>query len=144
MDYFMSASTIQFVSTNLTNRFEQIGVSARVLNRSDGSRHRRRIPLPNGTKSMDPLELTAWERHELQVAQQLLVGGDQGLGGSENGFRRRRCRWGRVDVGFGVACCNTMSAEHRLRQRIDLLSGSTKMGAGSDIDVCIYAPRGSA
>jgi hypothetical protein len=27
---------------------------------------------------MDPLELTAWERHGLQVAQQLLVGGDQG------------------------------------------------------------------
>ena len=54
----MSASTIQFVSTNLTNRFEQIGVSVGVLKRSDGSRIRRIIPLPrNGAKSVDPLGL---------------------------------------------------------------------------------------
>jgi hypothetical protein len=53
------ASIIQFASTNLTNRLEQISVSVRVLKRSDGtSRHRRRIPLPrNGTKGVDPLEL---------------------------------------------------------------------------------------
>jgi hypothetical protein len=31
----MSASTIQFVSTNVANSFEQIGVSARDLKRSD-------------------------------------------------------------------------------------------------------------
>jgi hypothetical protein len=58
MHQFMRASIIQVVPTNLTNRFEQIGVSARVLKRSDGSWHRRRIPLPwNGAKSVDPLEL---------------------------------------------------------------------------------------
>jgi hypothetical protein len=34
----MSASIIQFVSTNLANRFEQIGVSVRVLKRSVGGR----------------------------------------------------------------------------------------------------------
>jgi hypothetical protein len=58
-----ASSTIQFVSTNLTNRLEQIGVSVRVLKRSDGtSRHRRRIPLPrNGTKSVDSLELRQLE-----------------------------------------------------------------------------------
>jgi hypothetical protein len=54
----MSVSTIQFVSTNLKNRFEQMGVSVCALKRSDGSRDRRRILLPrNGTKSVDPLEL---------------------------------------------------------------------------------------
>jgi hypothetical protein len=53
------SSTIHFVSTNLTNRFEQIGVSVCDRMRSDGtSRHRRRIPLPrNGTKGVDPREL---------------------------------------------------------------------------------------
>jgi hypothetical protein len=50
MHQFMSASIIQFVSANLTNCFEQIGVSVRLLKRSDGSRHRRRMALPrNGT-----------------------------------------------------------------------------------------------
>jgi hypothetical protein len=58
MHHFISASIIQFVSTNLTNRFEQITVSVRVLKRSDGSWHRRRIPLPrNGANTVDPLEL---------------------------------------------------------------------------------------
>jgi hypothetical protein len=37
MHQFMGASIIQFVTTNLTNRFEQISVSAHVLKRSDGS-----------------------------------------------------------------------------------------------------------
>jgi hypothetical protein len=54
----MSASIVQLISSNLANSFEQIGVSVRVLERSDGSRHRRRIPLPrNGAKSVDPFEL---------------------------------------------------------------------------------------
>jgi hypothetical protein len=54
----MSASTIQFVSTNLINCFEQIGVSVGVLKCSDGSRDRYRIPLPrHGTKRVDLLEL---------------------------------------------------------------------------------------
>jgi hypothetical protein len=54
----MSASIVQFISSNLTNRFEQIGVSVRVLERSDGSRNRRRIPFPrNGAKSVNPFEL---------------------------------------------------------------------------------------
>jgi hypothetical protein len=44
-------------ASNLTNRFEHIGVYARVLKRSDGSRHRRRITLPrNGTKSMEHVQ----------------------------------------------------------------------------------------
>jgi hypothetical protein len=58
MDQFMGASTILFVSTNLTNRFEQMGVGLYVLKRSEARRHKRRIPLPrNGTKSVDLLEL---------------------------------------------------------------------------------------
>jgi hypothetical protein len=59
MEEMERTSIIHFVSTNLTNRFEQISVSVRVRKRSDGtSRHRRRIPLPrNGTKGVDPLEL---------------------------------------------------------------------------------------
>jgi hypothetical protein len=59
MDKFMSASIIQFVSTNLTNRLEQICVvSIRVLECSDGSRHRFRTALPRkGSKSVDPREL---------------------------------------------------------------------------------------
>jgi hypothetical protein len=62
MDQFMSASIIQFVSTDLTNRFEQISVSVRVLKRGDGSRHRRRNSLSrNGTRSVDPLELRQLE-----------------------------------------------------------------------------------
>jgi hypothetical protein len=36
MHQFISAGIIQF-STNLTNRLEQIGVSVRILTRSDGS-----------------------------------------------------------------------------------------------------------
>jgi hypothetical protein len=45
MDYFMSDSTIHFVSTNMLDRFEQMGVTACVLKRSNGSRHRCRIPM---------------------------------------------------------------------------------------------------
>ncbi len=41
MDQLISVSTIQFVSTNLTHRLEQIGVSVRVLKRIDGNRHRQ-------------------------------------------------------------------------------------------------------
>jgi hypothetical protein len=41
INHFMSDSIVLFVSKNLTNRFEQIGVSVGVLKRSDGSRHRR-------------------------------------------------------------------------------------------------------
>jgi hypothetical protein len=38
--------------------FREIDFSVRVLKRSDGSRRRRRIPLPrHGTKGVDPLEL---------------------------------------------------------------------------------------
>lgn len=40
MDHFMRVSTIHFVSTNLVNCFDQIGVSVRVLKRSNGSRIR--------------------------------------------------------------------------------------------------------
>jgi hypothetical protein len=46
MDLFMIATIIQFVSTNLTDRVEQIGVSVLVLKRSGDSRHRRRTPSP--------------------------------------------------------------------------------------------------
>jgi hypothetical protein len=56
----MSASTIQFVSTDLTNRFKRIGVGVHVFKRSDGSRHRCRCRIllhRNSTKSVDPLEL---------------------------------------------------------------------------------------
>jgi hypothetical protein len=64
IDNFVGVSTILFVSTNLTNRLEQMGVSAYVLKRSEASTHRRRIPLTrNGTKSVDLLELKQLRLH---------------------------------------------------------------------------------
>jgi hypothetical protein len=53
MDQFMSASTIQFVSTNLTNLCQ-----LHVLKRSDSRRHKRKILFHrNGAKSVDLLDL---------------------------------------------------------------------------------------
>ncbi len=67
VDYFINASTIQFFSTNLTNRFEQMGVS--VCERSDGSRHRCTIPLKMpldgrclGAKSSAVKRVLKWSR----------------------------------------------------------------------------------
>jgi hypothetical protein len=37
-------------------------------------------------------------------------------------FRQWRGQWGRVDVGFGAASRNAMDAEHKLRQRIGVLT----------------------
>jgi hypothetical protein len=68
-----------------------------------------------------------------------LGGSDNRLSGSDNGFKQRRRRatkmfldlcfrwiliacWGRADGAFGVASCNAMDTEHRLRQRIGVLS----------------------
>jgi hypothetical protein len=46
---------------------------------------------------------TAWDIHGMHLAHQVLVGGDrQRFSRSDNGFRERRSRWGRIDVGFGV------------------------------------------
>jgi hypothetical protein len=87
----MSASSIQFVSTNLTNRFEQMGVNSCALKRSDGSRRKRRITLPrNGTKSVHPLELTARKIRGVRVARHVLGRADQAgsvgaTTGSDNG-----------------------------------------------------------
>jgi hypothetical protein len=57
MTHFMSASIIQIVSTNLTNRFEQIGVSVRVLSSATVA-DTNAGPAPRiGTKGVDPLDL---------------------------------------------------------------------------------------
>jgi hypothetical protein len=48
-------------------------------------------------------------------------------------WRRQQRGWsGRVDVGLDVASCKAMNAEHRLRQRVDMLSGG---GADASITV---------
>ncbi len=61
-----------------------------------------------------------------------LRGSDNSFRRSNNGFRQRRCRRRRVDGGVGVVSCNAMNAEHRLRQRIGVLSGG---GADARITV---------
>jgi hypothetical protein len=43
-------------------------------------------------------------------------------------------RWGRINGGVGVARCNAMNAEHRLRKLIGV-QPSTKVGADSNIGV---------
>jgi hypothetical protein len=56
----------------------------------------------------------------------------QSVGASAEGWRLvvdggdpdELCSSNHVGGGFGVASCNAMNAEHRLRQRIGVLSGS--------------------
>jgi hypothetical protein len=57
MAQFMSASIIQFVSTNLTNHFEQIGVDAHVPSAATVADTNAEPPPPKRYKRVDPLEL---------------------------------------------------------------------------------------
>jgi hypothetical protein len=89
MDKFMRARIVQ-----LTNRFDQIGVSVRV----HGSRYRRRIPLPrNGAKSVGPREL-----RQLRMQGRAKTVGSIGarLGGT-------------TECGAGVTCVEERSGESR-------------------------------